>query len=91
MGTDWGEKKTICNKFPASSSVTCLSWPKDKANEIYFGLAEGKIKCGILRSNKSATLFNNESYVVSIAASRDGNSLVSGHLDNVIYLHNLES
>lgn len=46
IGSEWGEKKSICNKFPASSSVTCMTWPKERPNEVIFGLAEGKVKSG---------------------------------------------
>lgn len=91
IGTEWGEKKSICNKFPASSSVTSLVWPKDRPGEIVFGLAEGKVRIGILRSNKSQALYSSESYVVSLAASRDGQSVISGHLDGSIYVFNLDS
>ena len=27
IGAKFKEKKTICNKFPASSSITTLIWP----------------------------------------------------------------
>ena len=91
IGTEWGEKKSICNKFPTSSSVTSLTWPKDRPGEIVFGLAEGKVRVGILRSNKSQVLYTTESYVVSLASSHDGRSVISGHLDGSIYQFNLES
>jgi intraflagellar transport protein 172 len=53
LGIDWGEKKSICNKFNQNSSVTCMSWPLERPNELIIGLAEGKIKQGILKTNKS--------------------------------------
>jgi len=28
LGKNWGDRKCICNKFKASSSVTCLTWPR---------------------------------------------------------------
>jgi len=91
LGTEWGERKSICNKFPVSSSVTCLTWPKDRHGELVFGLAEGKVRVGILRSNNSKVLYSTESYVVSVASSRDGQFVCSGHLDGSIYAFNLES
>lgn len=91
MGLDWGDKKTICNKFPTSSSVTCLIWPKDRANEIIFGLAEGKVKVGFIKTNKSQVAFSTESYVVSLASNRDGETIISGHLDGMIYCYNLNT
>ena len=52
LGTNWGEKKSICNKFHQTSPVTCLTWPQTHPNEVVFGLAEGKVKIGQLRTNK---------------------------------------
>ena len=91
LGLEWKDKKSICNKFPVSSSVTCLTWPKDRHGEIVFGLSEGKVRVGILRSNNSKVLYSTDSYVVSVASSRDGQYVCSGHLDGSIYTFNLES
>eukprot|EP00746_Dinoflagellata_sp_MGD_P167287 gnl/MRDRNA2_/MRDRNA2_97790_c0_seq1.p1 gnl/MRDRNA2_/MRDRNA2_97790_c0~~gnl/MRDRNA2_/MRDRNA2_97790_c0_seq1.p1 ORF type:complete len:1756 (-),score=421.22 gnl/MRDRNA2_/MRDRNA2_97790_c0_seq1:252-5519(-) len=85
LGTDWKDKKSICNKFPQTSSVTTLCWPHKHPNELVFGLAEGRVKVGQLKSNKAATLYQTESFVVSICAGPDGNSVISGHLDGSIY------
>lgn len=85
LGNDFKDKKSICNKFPQTSSVTCLAWPSAHPNEVVFGLAEGKVKVGQLRSNKAATLFQTESFVVALAAGPDGNSVLTGHLDGSIY------
>lgn len=52
IGKEWGEKKSICNKFPTTSSVTTLIWPLLRPSEIIFGLAEGKVRAGVIRSNK---------------------------------------
>jgi intraflagellar transport protein 172 len=85
LGLEWGDKKSICNKFPQASSVTCLCWPVGRPNDLVFGVAEGKLKVGNLKTNKSQTLYTTDSYVVSVAASADGLGLVSGHLDGSIY------
>ena len=53
IGLEWKEKKSICNKFPTASSVTSMVWNKDRPNELVFGLAEGKVRVGILKNNKS--------------------------------------
>ena len=37
-----------------------------------FGVAEGKVKMGNLKTNKSVTLYTTDSFVVTIAASADG-------------------
>uniref|UniRef100_A0A3B4Z6I6 Intraflagellar transport protein 172 homolog n=1 Tax=Stegastes partitus TaxID=144197 RepID=A0A3B4Z6I6_9TELE len=41
IGEDWGDKKTICNKFVLTSAVTCLLWPAE--NAIVYGLVDGKV------------------------------------------------
>lgn len=53
IGKEWGDRKAIVNKFPVSTSVTCMTWPKGKMNDIFFGLAEGKVRQGQLKMNKS--------------------------------------
>jgi len=57
LGTEWGEKKSICNKFPQSSSVTCMTWPTDRPNDLVIGTAEGKVRVCIAKTNKSQSLF----------------------------------
>ena len=85
LGLEWGDKKSICNKFPQSSSITCLTWPSAQPNSVVFGLQDGKVKIGRLRTNKPATLYNSNSYVVSCASDPEGNAIVSGHVDGSIY------
>jgi intraflagellar transport protein 172 len=41
LGAKWGEKKSICNKWPTTTSVTTLCWPSSHQNELFFGLVEG--------------------------------------------------
>ena len=83
---EWKEKKSICNKFPTASSVTSMVWNKDRPNELVFGLAE-EVRAGILKNNKSQVLYNTDSYCVSLAMSRDGDGVVSGHLDGSVYVY----
>lgn len=91
LGLTWGDKKSICNKFHQSSPITCLTWPNSHPNEVVFGLAEGKVKIGQLRSNKPATLYTTDSYVVSMCSAGGGSqgmegiAILSGHLDGSIY------
>lgn len=91
IGTDWGERKSICNKYPQSAAVTCLTWPTAKSNDIIFGLADGKIKSGQVKTNKTVSLYATDSYVVSVASSKDGEHIISGQLDGSIYRFTLES
>lgn len=90
VGADWGLKKTICNKFPASSSVTSLVWPRERPKELFFGLAEGKVKMGTLKNNKAGVAYSTESYVVSLASNREGDQIISGHLDGSVMIYNID-
>lgn len=85
IGLEWGDKKSICNKFHQSSPITCMVWPNNHPNEVVYGLAEGKVKVGQLKNNKPATLYASENYVTALAGSVDGNGVVSAHLDGSIY------
>ncbi len=63
----------------------------NKPNELYFGLAEGKVKVGFIKTNTAQLLYSTDSYVVSLCASPDGKYLLSGHIDQSIYKFSLES
>jgi intraflagellar transport protein 172 len=91
IGLDWGEKKSICNKFPHSSSISCLVWPQKRPNEIVYGLAEGKVKIGQMKTHKPSTLYQTESYVTAMSCNRAGNAIVSAHLDGSIYIFSFEN
>jgi intraflagellar transport protein 172 len=39
---------------------------------LVIGLAEGKIKQGVLKSNKSQSIYGTDSFVVSISSSPNG-------------------
>jgi len=90
IGLNWGAKKAIVNKFRQQSSVTCMTWPANHPNEIVFGLEDGKVRIGQIRSNKAATMYATESYVASCCSSPDGNAILSGHLDGSIYRFHFE-
>lgn len=91
LGSEWGEKKSICNKFQHSSSITALIWPHKRPNEVVYGLAEGKVKLGQMRTHKPTNLYQTESYVTSISSNCDGNAFVSAHIDGSIYIYSFES
>lgn len=82
IGEDWGDKKVICNKFVQTSAITCLMWPMDAA--IIFGLSEGKVRLANTRNNKSSTVYNTDSYVVSVVSNISGKGMLSGHADGTI-------
>lgn len=91
LGNDWGDKKSICNKFQHSSSITCLVWPVKRANEIVYGLAEGKVKIGQMKTHKPATLYQTESYVTAMCTNPSGNAIVTAHLDGSLYTYWFDS
>ncbi len=91
IGLDWGEKKSICNKFQHSSSISCLVWPQKRTNEIVYGLAEGKVKIGQMKTHKPSTLYQTESYVTAMSCNRAGNGVVSAHLDGSIYIFSFDN
>jgi len=90
-GLDWGEKKSIRNKFQHSSSITCLVWPSKRASDLVYGLAEGKVKIGQMRTHKTPTLYASESYVTAMCCNPAGDAVVSAHLDGSIYTFWFES
>lgn len=61
-----GDKKSICNKFIQQSAVTFLIWPPEQ--QIIFGTADGKVRLANVKTNKSSTVYNTDSYVVSLTA-----------------------
>jgi len=68
-----------------------MTWSSERNNELVFGLAEGKVRMGILKSNKSASIYGTDSFVVSLSSSPNGQSVVSGHLDGSIITYNIET
>lgn len=34
LGLEWGDKKSICNKFQQNHSITSLAWPLSHPNEL---------------------------------------------------------
>ncbi|XP_046396687.1 intraflagellar transport protein 172 homolog [Ischnura elegans] len=82
VGEEWGEKKVICNKFPLQSSVSCLAWPSE--GPIVIGLADGKVRAGHIRNNRSQTLYTTDSFVVALAVNTRGTGFISGHADGTL-------
>ncbi|XP_004083357.1 intraflagellar transport protein 172 homolog [Oryzias latipes] len=82
IGEDWGDKKTICNKFVQTTFVTCLLWPEE--HSIVYGLADGRVRLADTLTNKSSTIYNTESFVVSLTSSVSGSGVLSGHHDGTI-------
>ena len=93
LGAEWGDKKSICNKFLQHHPVTALAWPAGRAGELAFATADGKVRVGTLKTNKATTLYAHpeQSYVVALASSPDGNGVCSGHLDGSVYVFSFNS
>jgi len=90
LGKTWGDKKTICNKYPQTCAVTALAWPSQRISEMVFGGADGKVRVGNA-ANKTQTLFDQGSYIVALAASPDGNSFVSASADGKVLRYTFPS
>lgn len=91
IGLEWGEKKSICNKFQHSTSISALVWPYKRMNDIVYGLAEGAVRIAHMKSNKPTTLYQTESYVTAISCHPMGNAVVCAHLDGSIYVFSFET
>ncbi|PIC15412.1 hypothetical protein B9Z55_022396 [Caenorhabditis nigoni] len=89
VGTSWNEKKVIVNKFVQPSAVTCLSWPFD--DKILVGQLDGKVRIGLIKTNKCSSLFKTDETVVSIQTHPKKTSFVSAHQDGSIILYNFSS
>ena len=64
IGYDWGEKKSIVAKLIQNSAITSMLWMLD--GQIIFGLADGKIRSGNVKKNKSSNVYTAEHYTVSL-------------------------
>ncbi|KAM9840528.1 intraflagellar transport protein 172 homolog [Aulostomus maculatus] len=82
IGEDWGDKKAICNKFVQTSAVTRLLWPAEHA--IVYGLVDGKVRLANTHTNKSSTIYDTESSVVSLASNVSGKGILSGHANGTV-------
>uniref|UniRef100_A0A1I7TZF2 WD_REPEATS_REGION domain-containing protein n=1 Tax=Caenorhabditis tropicalis TaxID=1561998 RepID=A0A1I7TZF2_9PELO len=89
IGTSWNEKKVIVNKFVQPSAVTCLSWPFD--DKILVGQLDGKVRIGLIKTNKCSSLFKTEETVVALQTHPKRTSFVSAHQDGSIILYNFAS
>ncbi|CAF2971057.1 unnamed protein product [Rotaria sp. Silwood2] len=63
-------------------NVTTLIWLPDE--QLIFGLADGKIRSGNVKKNKSHTLFTGEQYAVALTANVSRKAILSGHSDGAI-------
>ena len=90
LGRNWGDKKVICNKFEQNFPVTTMIWPNKKVNELFFGVADGKIKRAILKNNTAQALYSTGSFVTAMSYNFDNSCIISSHMDNSIFIYNIE-
>ena len=43
LGEEWGEKKSICNRFEVSAPVTSVAWLTSRPDTVFFGSTDGKV------------------------------------------------
>jgi hypothetical protein len=81
-------------------SSTCFSYLHDMAkrstqlSNIWTSWWKSQIRyiisyLGVLKSNKSNVLYSADNYAVSLASSRDGNTVISGHLDGSVFAYSM--
>lgn len=87
LGFEWGEKKSICNKFKLAvdNAALCLAWPYNHPLKLVCGCIDGEVKMGFLQTNKTISLYRTDSPIVSLASSPDGHGFLSGHYDGSIH------
>ena len=90
LGRTWGDKKVICNKFEQNFPVTAMIWPNKKTNELFFGVADGKVKKAILKNNSAQALYSTGSFVIALSYNQNNTNIISSHMDNSIYCYNIE-
>ena len=99
LGACWGDKKSICNKFPAAAPVTSVAWlagappPADDGavppapGDLVFGCADGSVRAGSLRQNRSVVLYDAGpcAPVLQLVMTADGRFVVATHADGSVY------
>ena len=90
LGINWGDKKVICNKFEQNFPVTAMIWPNKKTSELFFGVADGKVKRAVLKNNTAHALYSTGSFVIAMSYNYNNTCILSSHMDNSIFCYNLE-
>ena len=69
IGLEWGEKKSICNKFQHSTPTLCLVWPSQSPNEIVYGICDGSVRIGNIKTHKARELYMGGPWVYAMAVN----------------------
>ncbi|EER04460.1 conserved hypothetical protein [Perkinsus marinus ATCC 50983] len=91
IGINWGDKKSICNKWPQPSSVTCIAWPSSQSTQLVVGLADGHLRLANCRNQKCSNIYHDQAPVVSLCQSLDGYSVAAAHVDGSLFRYTFES
>lgn len=62
-----------------------MCWPVGQSNGFVFGLADGKVRVGSLKTNKAATLYQADTAAISLTSHYQGTAIATGHIDGSIY------
>ena len=69
IGLEWGEKKSICNKFQHGTPTLCLVWPSQSPSEIIYGLYDGSVRVGNIKTHKTRELYMGPPWVYAMAVN----------------------
>ena len=64
-----------------------LIWVQNRPHEVVYGLLNGTVKRGCLKSNKSKILYKEDSPMLSMASHCKGKGVTSAHSNGCIYVH----
>ena len=92
LGLNWGEEKSISNKFKLEAKPNCMIWSKTNTNEIIFGSSDGKIRVCLLDENNTIKfLYKHLTQCISLSSSLDEKFIISGHKDSSIFIYNKDT
>ncbi|KAL0208530.1 hypothetical protein P9112_011117 [Eukaryota sp. TZLM1-RC] len=91
IGTDWDDRKSICNKFLLSSPVASMYWPSASPSLLFFSTLDGSIRMGHLKTNKDTQLFKHDFPATCITFSTDGLVLLTAHMDGSLHRFTFDS
>eukprot|EP00158_Paraphelidium_tribonemae_P009660 Partr_v1_DN28926_c0_g1_i3_m26019 putative intraflagellar transport 172 homolog (Chlamydomonas) len=83
VGSQWGDKKSICNKF-SSVSGAAISCMHMSDSSVVFGCIDGSVHLALLKSNKSQVIYDGSNSGV-IALAVNDRFLYTSHADGTVY------
>ena len=91
LGSEWTDKKAICNKFSQSAAVTCVAWPTGRPHDVLVGCADGQLRiCSVSRSKATSVYSHPGAEALSLLCSNVAGTLAaSAHVDGVLHVVDL--